>query len=992
MNRFTAGGLQQALQGRLRCELRFDPLTRVLYSTDASNHQIEPLGVAFPRDEAEVAEIVELARRLEFPLVPRGAGTSLAGQAVGAGLVLDLSRHMRQVMPPDAASRRLTAGAGAVLAQVNAVAASAALAFGPDPASADRATVGGVIGNNASGAHSIRYGMTVDHIRSLRAVLSDGSVAALGPVSDEEAGRRAQGSSLEAGLYRSAMRLRELCAPAVSRSWPRTWRRASGYSLNYLTGQHFGAPPSWHAAPEPYPPEPRLNLAALLCGSEGTLAVVTQAELGLVPRPGATALVVLGFTSIHEACDTAADLLAFRPAAVELVPRSLLDRAASVPGYARKLGFAPPDAQALLLVEFDGATQAEALAAAGPLATRGLLVVEREAQEAIWAVRKAGLGLLMLTPGDLKPIEFVEDVAVPVERLGEYVRRVDDLLASAGTRGEWYAHASAGCLHLRPLLNLKDDADRRRMRQIADAILEIVIEMGGALSGEHGDGLSRTRYSERLFGREVTEAFFQLKRAWDPLGILNPGKVVPSSEALSGPDEDLRPPVLAEAISRPTHFAFRRETSWAQAAEGCNGQGVCLKAGGVLCPSFQALLDERHSTRGRANALRAAFSGTLPPGALTSAELYEVMDLCLECKACKSECPSAVDMARMKAEFLAAHHAEHGLPLRSRLFGEIAALASWGQRFARMANAVSHWGSTRRLLEPLLGISRHRTLPSFSRQSFRSWFAGHPSPARGEPVVLFVDTYLETMCPEIGMAAVQVLEACGCRVEIAPGQACCGRPMISKGMLDRARQMAARNLRALEPYVAAGMPVLGLEPSCVLTFRDEYLEFFPDHETARRLASQSMLIEEYVTRPGPDGVRPLERIRGWQAAPGVCAVHGHCYTKALVGPSPMLEMLRRAGWEVQEIDAGCCGMAGSFGYESEHLELSLRIAESRLLPAVRRVTAAGQTVCAAGMSCRTQIADGTGVRPWHPIQAVAAALAAPVGGQAPGRHPPRGAH
>jgi FAD/FMN-containing dehydrogenase/Fe-S oxidoreductase len=974
MNPLTSDELQRALQGRLRCELRFDALTRVLYSSDASNHQVEPLGVAFPREEAEVAEVVALAHGLGFPLVPRGAGTSLAGQAVGAGLVLDLSRYLRRVAPPEPGSRTLSADAGAVLSRVNAVAASAALAYGPDPASADRATIGGVIGNNASGSHSIRYGMTADHVRSLRAVLSDGSVVTLGPVSEEEAGRRAEGVSLEAGIYRKALDLRVRSAPAVSQAWPRTWRRSSGYSLNYLTGQHFGAPPSWHAAPEPYPPESRLNLAALLCGSEGTLAVVTQAELGLVPRPGATALVILAYASIPEACQAAADILPCRPAAVELVPRSILDRAATVPGYARKLGFAPPGAEALLLVEFAGGTAAEAGSAASVLAQRGLVVADRAAQEDIWAVRKAGLGLLMLTPGDLKPIEFVEDVAVPVERLGEYVRRVDRVLASAGTRGEWYAHASAGCLHLRPLLNLKDPADRRRMREIADAILEIVIEMGGALSGEHGDGLSRTRYSEQLFGREITEAFSELKRAWDPLGILNPGKVVPTPATLSGPDEDLRPPLLEESITRPTHFAFQREASWAQAAEGCNGQGVCLKEGGVMCPSFQALLDERHSTRGRANALRAAFSGTLPPGSLTSAELYEVMDLCLECKACKSECPSAVDMARMKAEFLAAHHAEHGLPLRSRLFGEIGSLAPWGQRASAVANALSHWGVTRRLQEPLLGISRHRVFPSFSRRSFRSWFARHPSPAQGEPVVLFVDTYIETMCPEIGIAAVQVLEACGCRVEIARGQACCGRPMISKGMLGRARQMAARNLRALEPYVAAGRPILGLEPSCVLTFRDEYLEFFPKEEGARRLATQSMLIEEYLTRPGPGGLRPLERVRGLGSASGTCAVHSHCHTKALVGPSPMLDMLRLAGWVAQEIEAGCCGMAGSFGYEAEHLDLSLQIAESRLLPAVRRASEAGQCVCAAGMSCRTQIADGTGVKPWHPIQAVAAAL------------------
>jgi len=974
MNPAPPRGIEQELRRRLDCELRFDRLTRILYSTDASNHQIEPLGVAFPRDEAEVAEIVTAAAALGVPILPRGAGTSLAGQAVGAGLILDLAKHLTRVQPVDRQAASIETEPGAVLAAVNAAAAVAGLAYGPDPASADRATIGGVIGNNASGSHSICYGMTADHLRSVRAVLGDGSVVTLAPMTEASARQRAEANTLEANVYRTALDLRDRFAGAVRDHWPRTWRRASGYSLNYLTGFHPGRPPSWYADPGPYPADSRLNLATLLCGAEGTLAVVTRAVLGLVPKPQATVLVILGFTSIAEACDAAADLLAHHPAAVELVPRSLLDRAATVPGYARKLGFAPPSAGALLIVEFVADSQAEARALAADLGRQGTLVTEPAAQDDVWAVRKAGLGLLMLLPGDVKPIEFVEDVAVPVERLGEYVRRVDRLLESAGTRGEWYAHASAGCLHLRPLLNLKDAADRQRMRAIAEAILEIAIEMGGALSGEHGDGLSRTRYTERLFGSELTQAFRQLKQAWDPAGILNPGKVVPLASRLSGPDEDLRPPVTEDAAHRRTWFAFRRELDWAHAAEGCNGQGVCLKSSGVMCPSYQALREEMHSTRGRANALRAAFSGTLPPEALSGDELYQVLDLCLECKACKSECPSAVDMARMKAEFLAAHHAVHGVPLRSRLFGEIHTLAVWGQRAHAVVNALAPLPVTRWLQERLLGISGRRTFPAFSARRFSHWFARHTQPAQGEPVVLFLDTYTETMCPEVGIAAVRVLEAVGCRIQLARGQGCCGRPMISKGLLGRARQMADRNLRALQPYAQAGTPIIGLEPSCLLTLRDEYIEFFPDEDRARQVAARSLLIEEYLTQPGADGVRPLDRVTGWGKSADPVALHGHCYTKALVGNQPTLDMLRLAGLDPHELGAGCCGMAGSFGYEAEHVDLSVQIAEGRLLPAVREADRSGEKVCASGMSCRSQIHDGAGLMPWHPIQAVAAVL------------------
>jgi FAD/FMN-containing dehydrogenase/Fe-S oxidoreductase len=967
-------GAVRALKARVGCEIRTDQISRVLYSTDASNHQIEPLGVAFPRDLSEAAQVVAACHELGLPLLPRGAGTSLAGQAVGRGLILDLSKHLARVGAPQ--GEQIEVEAGAVLAAVNGIAGRQGLMFGPDPASADRATIGGVVGNNASGSHSIRYGMTADHLLSVDAILSDGSVVTLGATTDNDARQRSRGNSLDAELYRTALDIRSRYSSAVRDHWPRTYRRASGYNLNYLTGHHPARPPSWYAAPGPYPPDGSLNLATLVCGSEGTLAVVAAARLRLVPRPPATALVILSYPGVAQACDAAAGLLEWRPSVVELVPRTILQRAGTLAGYSRKLGFAPSEAEALLVVEFVGETAGEAQALAERLG-QGAVILERAAQEDVWAVRKAGLGLLMSLPGDTKPIEFVEDTAVPVERLGEYVRRVDRLLASAGTQGEWYGHASAGCLHLRPLLNLKDPRDLKRMREIADAVLEIVLEMGGALSGEHGDGLSRTRYNARHFGAELLQAFRDLKRAWDPKGILNPGKVVPLEGMLSGPDDDLRPPVVAEALPRRTWFAFRRELDWPHAAEGCNGQAVCLKATGVMCPSYQALHEEAHSTRGRANALRAAFSGVLPPGALTGDELHAVMDLCLECKACKSECPSAVDMARMKAEYLAAYQAESGIRLRSRLFAEIHTVATWGQRLHLAANAVSPLRMVRWAQERVLGITRRRQLPTFAAYRFSRWFSRRKAATSGSrPVVLFLDTYTETMCPEVGQAAVRVLEACGFHVILAEGQGCCGRPMISKGILHRARKMADRNVRALAPYAAAGIPIVGLEPSCILTLRDEYLEFFPEDPGAQQVAKASLLIEELLLQKDADGLRPIDRVGSWRAAPNrTCALHVHCYTKALVGTGPTIGMLRAAGWNVEEIEAGCCGMAGSFGFEAEHVELSLQIAEQRLLPAVRAADARGLTVCAPGFSCRGQVFDGSGVRPLHPIEAVAEALA-----------------
>ena len=967
--------LSDRLRSRLAGESHFDPFYRSLYSTDASNHSVQPLGVVIPSNDEDLFAVVETAAELGVPLIPRGGGTSLSGSALGAALILDCSQHLAQIHHIDPAAQRAEVGPGVVCAQLNLAAARHGLVYGPDPASADRATAGGMIGTNATGAHSIRYGMTADHVVSLDVILADGSPARLEDLGLEQASARSRGSSLEGQIYARALDLRRRYAAAVEEGWPRTWRRSSGYNLNYLTGFTPDQPAAWFEEPRPYPPRSEFNLAPLICGSEGTLAIVRRAQLRLVRKPAATVLLVLSFAAVAEACDFTAAVLETEPAAVELIPRTLIQRARAVPAYSRKLGFVEGDPAAILVVEYTGDSPAEALRNAQPLTNRGRLLSAAQDQADLWTVRKAGLGLLMSVPGEAKPITFMEDVAVPVAQLGAYVREVDQILAAHGTYGEWYAHASAGCLHLRPLINLKSEAGVRNMRAIAQAVVELTLSMRGAISGEHGDGLSHTEFNERLFGPVLLGAFRELKQAFDPKGILNPGKVVPDPEHRSALDSQLRFGPAYRTSAPATTFAFRKEGGFARAIEACTGVGICRKSDGVMCPSFQATRMEMHSTRGRANALRAVISGGLPQSALTGDELLEILDLCLECKGCKSECPTEVDMARMKAEVLNWYQEAHGVPLRSRLFGEIGAFMRLAQPFAGLANPVARSRAFRWAMQSTLGVAGQRVLPPLARRAFTRQFHGTGRQGDGEPVVLFVDTFTERNHPELGHAAVRVLEAAGCQVLLAAGQGCCGRTMVSKGLLGRARACAEQNVNALSTFARRGIPIVGVEPSCLLMLRDEYLDLLPDDEDAIEIAGAAKLIEEFLTEPLEAGGSRLARLQ-LSAKPGRLLLHNHCHSKALVGSGPALAMLRAIWTEVEEIPSGCCGMAGSFGYEAEHYALSMEIGELKLFPQIRseREKSPAARIVAPGMSCRAQIRDGTGATASHPLTILAEAI------------------
>ncbi|MBI3159914.1 MAG: FAD-binding protein [Chloroflexi bacterium] len=957
------------LRRAIRGEVRTDPASRMLYSTDGSIYQILPLGVVFPRDTEELTAIVEIAARHGVPLLPRGSGSSLAGQTIGTALVIDCTRHLNRILAIDPEAHTATVEPGVVLNAFNAEAGKYGLQFGPDPASADRATFGGMIGNNSTGAHSILYGMTSDNVLALDVILADGRTARLEAQSIGEAERLAAGEGSLAALYRASLDVRRRYAEEIRARWPKTWRRASGYALNYLLGWSASAPPRWeeNGLGPAYPPVPDdgINLAQLMAGSEGTLAVFRRAQVHLARRPKHTCLGVLAYDSIVAACEATPGLLALAPSAVELIPRALINRARAVPAYAARLGFVRGDPAAILVVEFAGDDPQRLLEQTRALRTDVVIAETTTQQAEVWAVRKVGLGLLMSVKGDAKPLPFVEDMAVPVERLAEFVRGFERILAEHSTSGDFYAHASAGCLHVRPLINLKTEQGVAQMRAISAAVVELTLGLGGALSGEHGDGLSHAEWLARGYGEKLTAAVEHIKRAADPHGLLNPGKVINSQKM----HENLRygPDYRAEAWQPLLDFS--NQESLLGAIEMCNGAGVCRKDGGVMCPSFQATREEEHSTRGRANLLRGMLSGRFPTAELADEAVHDALDLCLECKGCKAECPSGVDMAKIKYEYLHHYHQSHRRPLRDYLFGYIGG-------FARLGRTLGPLGNLGMGLLPkrALGLATERSLPRLAGKRFSVKAQGE-----GERVLFLSDAFTEYFYPEVGAAAVEMLEAAGCDVTKLPLVGA-GRTLISKGFLPQARAHAVRALAAVAALDPLGtMPVVGVEPSELLTLRDEYLELMPGNEVARRLAKRAFLVDEFMVRPGLDGRPRAERLA--QAGRGQKALfHGHCYQKAQPpaddgypsGPEATKVFLEGMGYQAEMIPAGCCGMAGSFGYEAAHYEVSMQVGELALFPAVR---AAGDVaLAAAGVSCRAQIEAGTGRKAVHPVMLLAGAF------------------
>jgi FAD/FMN-containing dehydrogenase/Fe-S oxidoreductase len=954
--------LAEALRKRLAGEVRFDKLSRVLYSTDASIYEIEPLGVVIPRTSDDVLATVEACRRFGVPLLPRGAGTALSGQSVGRAVILDMSKYLNRVLEVNPQEHWARVEPGVVLDELNAELRPRGLMFAPDPSPSNRATLGGMMGNNSSGARSIVYGRTTEHVLEMTVALADGTVAVAREMDEGALAGAAARDSLEGRALAALQGTIALHREEIRRRYPKILRRVGGYALDeFVDGRPF-------------------NLSRLLVGSEGTLATTLEARINLVrrPAPDQTALMVVHYPSMVEALASAQEILPTGPSGIELVDKYVLDLTRASIEYARQLGFVQGTPGALLLVEYQGESRAELSAKLDRLeshlrrqriGTAYTRALEPAEQQQIWKVRKVGMALLLGMPGDGKPVAGIEDTAVAPEKLAEYIRRLDEIIRRHGALAAYYGHASVGCLHVRPILDLKQDAEVERLRAIAEETCALVLEFGGAMSAEHGDGLARSCWNERLFGPALYGAFRELKRAFDPQGIMNPGKIVDAPPMTA----NLRLGGKYRARPVTTFLSFKREGGFDRAIEQCSGAAVCKKKlEGTMCPSYMVTREEEHSTRGRANALRAAINGNLPADALTSPRMYEVFDLCLECKACKAECPSGVDVAKLKYEFLAQYYAKHGTPLRARLFGAVEELNRLGCAFAPLSNWMAGSAPSRWLLERL-GIHRNRTLPPFARQTFPAWFAARgarrPGGGRG-PVVLFDDTYMRYNYPEIGKAAVAVLEAAGFE-PLLVDRKCCGRPLISKGLIPRARANAAYNLETLFPYVERGIPIVGCEPSCVLTFRDEYPSLLEDPR-AERLAAHVLMIEEFLVGLHDKGELHLPLT----SRAASVLLHGHCHQKALIGSGPSLTALRLLpGAVVEEVDSGCCGMAGSFGYEREHYDLSLAIGERRLFPAIRAKGPEWQVV-AAGVSCRQQIAHGTGRRARHLVELLAEALQA----------------
>jgi FAD/FMN-containing dehydrogenase/Fe-S oxidoreductase len=943
-------------------EVRFDDTSRRLYSTDASIYQVMPTGVVIPRNEQALVSAVQICLETMTPIVARGGGTSLSGQSVGPGVIIDCSKYLNNIGPFDPVGRTIRVQPGVVLDQLNRYLSAHNLQFGPDVATASRATLGGMIGNNSAGARSVVYGTTTQHVRSLSTVLADGTVAEFRDLTADDWDRKTSRETLEALAYQTAERVVVENRDEIRRRFPNIVRRVSGYNLADL-----GSPKRRH------------SLIPLLVGSEGTLAFTTGAELALVPKPKVRGLLVPHFNSLRAALDAVAPCLEFGPSAVELIDSLLLTLARKQRSLRNTMAAVEGEPEALLMVEFSGDDEAEVRSRVERLRhrlrevsglTAAIPAIDPALRDPLWNMRSAAAPLVYGIPGDRKPIAFVEDCAVDPARMPEFATRFRDLILRHGTDGAYYGHASVGCLHIRPMLDLKDPADVTRMRRMTEEVTDLVREFGGSLSGEHGDGLARSEWNKAMFGPQVYEAFCQVKRAFDPDNLFNPGKVV-DAPAMT---ENLRFGDHYKPVQVPLVLNYDRQGDFFQSIELCNGAGVCRKTqGGTMCPSYRATRDEMDTTRARANALRLAVTGqgerTTAASPMAERWLSPVMDLCLGCKACKAECPSNVDVAKLKAEFQAAYYAEHRRPLGHRLMARVHRLNRFGSFVAPLVNWVNRRRPARWLMEGLTGIDRRRPVPEFHWNHVRRWFKRRPLSrdlGRGK-VILFDDCFTTFNEPNVGRAAVEVLERAGYAVELA-NPICCGRALISKGYLTEARRLAREQLPALAARVADGTPILGLEPSCVLTLADEWPELVPGPE-ANRVAAAVRLADDWLADRLAAGEAELP-LRPDSTA---CVFHGHCHQKALVGVKGTAALLGRVpGLSVTTLDAGCCGMAGAFGYEKEHYDISAKIAALQLLPAL--AAAPDATVAATGTSCRHQIRDLTGRRALHPMEIVRSAM------------------
>lgn len=938
------------LRLNIQGEVLTDDLSLGLYATDASVYQITPIVIVLPKDESDVITAVKIANDHKVSILPRGAGTSLAGQTVGYSMVLDFSKYLNQILEINTEERWVKVQPGIARDDLNVVLKQHGLIFAPDPATSSRANIGGMIGNNSSGTKSILYGKTVDHVLALKTILANGEVCTFEELDTQTYAEKATLTNQEGHIYKNFKPLIENNKEEIEAAFPKVMRRVQGYNLD-----EFIHTDQW-------------NLAKLVCGSEGTLAVTLEAKLNLELLPKHKSVCVVHFSEVLEAIQAVETMLEFQPSAVEILDKTVVELSRKNLTTQRSCHFIQGNPAAIQIVEFYGQSEADVLERPKQMVAKlkalGFgyaypIFPEGKAYEDVWIIRKKGLGLMLGVKGYKTPLPFIEDSGIPSKHLPEYIDRVLKICAKHETEAAMYAHASVGVIHVRPILDLRQAKDIERFKRISEDTFDLVKEYGGSWSGEHGDGLVRSYKLKEFFGDHVYGLLKEVKQLFDPDNLMNPGKIIDAQPI----DQNLRYGVAYKDDPVETIFNYKEDGSFENAVHMCTGVGECRKMqGGTMCPSFKATREEAHSTRGRANALRLAMSNQLKEG-LTNEEVVDALDLCLSCKACKSECPSNVDMGKLKGEVWQKKYDEKGIPLRDRFVRDSASMAAkFSGALSGMVNRIQQTKLFRSTLEKVAGIEKERTLPAYAGQPFYKWFAKNYSATSEvtKKVVLFADTYLNFHEPNIGIAATQLLQTLGYEVILA-NVGCCQRPKISHGFLRDAKKEGTKTVQRLDKYLEQGLKVVVCEPSCASALTDDLPDLIDDDNLAKRLKTQVKMIDAFIQEEMEVGNIKQELTT---KAKNIF-VHGHCHQKAIYGTKAMKSLLSNT--KISEIPSGCCGMAGSFGYEKEHYELSEKIGNEILLPFVKAMKNE-DTLVACGFSCRHQIEHFTGKKAVHWVE------------------------
>ncbi len=948
--------LIKSLEKEIQGDVLSDDYSLGMYATDASVYQIRPLVIVLPKDENDVITAIKYAHEYQITILPRGGGTSLGGQAVGKSMIMDFSKHMNKILEINPEEKWVRVQPGIVRDVLNDQLSAYNLHFAPDPATSSRANMGGMLGNNSSGTKSILYGKTVDHVLEPKVILADGTMMTLEALTPEAYSDLANQNDRQGEIYRKFKQIIEENHSEIKTRFPKVMRRVGGYNLDEFTDGN-----NW-------------NLSKLITGSEGTLATILEVKVNLEPLPKYKSVCVVHFNKLLEAIRAVELILEFEPSAVEILDNTVIKLSRENLTTQRSCHFVEGNPEAVLMVEFYGDNEQTVIDRPHNMITKlksenfGYaypFFPEGPDYDDVWIIRKKGLGLLLGMKGDKKPIPFIEDAGIPTDVLPEYIDRVLKICRAHQTNVAMYAHASVGVIHVRPILDLRQAVDIERFENISKQVFDLVVEYGGSWSGEHGDGLVRSAYNEQFFGKQVYQALKEVKVLFDPDGMMNPGKIVDAPSMV----DNLRYGTDYGDNAIKSEYLYRKDNNFEDAVHMCSGVGECRKIlGGTMCPSYKETMDEEHSTRGRANALRLAMSGQQDLDGLTSERLHEVLDLCLSCKACKSECPSNVDMAKLKSEVSQLYYDKNGEKLRDKIIKNSTGMsARISGKAAGIVNSIQETKLFRKLLEHVAGFDSRRVLPAYAKLPFSKWYEKNAQLVQNgrKTVALFADTYLNYHDTHIGISAYQLLTDCGYNVLLA-NAGCCQRPKISHGFLREAKKEGLKTVLNLDEFMSKGIPILVCEPGCASALTDDLPDLIEDEELAKRLNENVFMIDQFLYQEMESGQLDVEFI----SDENEINLHGHCHQKTLYGTKGMNEILAKiSGLKSKEINSGCCGMAGSFGYEKEHYEISEKIGSQDLFSAINEMSESA-TVVACGFSCRHQIEHFTGRKPKHWVEVI----------------------